>query len=157
MIGDRAAKCLCAVPIGGVAAIAIGRQRAAIIAVHVAQGAGNGGVRAGQRKRCCAVIECGTGPIRRGVADRTVRWKRCGNVIRDRTAECGGRVPVCQMAAVAGGRTQRVIVCNVTGDAWRRRGRNVHARQCKSGRTVVERGRGPAHRRMAGGAVRRGE
>ncbi len=83
VIRNRATKSLGAVPIGSVAAVTIGWQRAAVIAVHVAQGAGNGGVRAGQRKRGCAVIECGTGPIRRGMADRTVRWKRCCNVIRN--------------------------------------------------------------------------
>jgi len=61
------------------------------------------------------------------------------------------------MASIARGGIQRVVVGNVAGDALRRCGRNVHARQCKPGRAVVERSRGPAHRRMAGGAVRCGE
>ena len=72
MIRHRPAKRRCALPLSDVAAVAVSRQRPAVISTHMAQRAGHGRVRPGQRKRGRAVIERRRGPIGRRVADRTV-------------------------------------------------------------------------------------
>ena len=56
----------------GVAAVAIRRQRAAVVSIHMAQRAGDGRVRPGQRECGRAVIERRCRPICRGMADRTI-------------------------------------------------------------------------------------
>jgi hypothetical protein len=58
VVRNGAAKSCRALIILGVAAIAIRRKRPAVVAVHVAQSAGDCSVRAGQRERRGAVIEC---------------------------------------------------------------------------------------------------
>ena len=75
-------------------------------------------------------------------------------MIRHRAAERRRALPVSQMAAIAGRRIQSVIVADVARRARRRRGRNVHSRQRKSRRAVVECCRKKAHRRVASGAAR---
>ena len=57
VIRHRPAEGRGALPGSGVATVAIGGQRAAVVSIHVAQRAGHGGVRAGQREGGRAVIE----------------------------------------------------------------------------------------------------
>ena len=57
VIGHRSAEGRRALPGGGVATVAIGGQRAAVIAIHMAQRAGYGGMRAGQGEGRGGVIE----------------------------------------------------------------------------------------------------
>ena len=104
-----------------VAADASGGQCAAVIAVHVAQGASRRRVRPNQRKRCGRMIECGRCPIRRRVADRAILREACGHVIRDCAAERRGAGPRRQVAGDARGGVQRVIIGHVAGDAGCRR------------------------------------
>ena len=123
----------------------------------MAQCAGYHRVRARQREGRCVVIEgCGR-PIRSGMADRTVRRKCGADVVRYRSTQGSGALPGSQMAAIAGCRIQRVVVAYVARNArcWRRR--NMHSRQCKPCRCVVERCRRPTDCRVASGAVRYGE
>ena len=61
------------------------------------------------------------------------------------------------MAGNAGSRIQGVVIAYVAGRAGRRARRNVHSRQRKSCRAVVECCREEAHRRVASGAVRHGK
>ena len=57
MVRHRAAQGRGALPLHGVATVAIGGQRAAVVAIHMAQPAGYGRVRTGQREGCSVVIE----------------------------------------------------------------------------------------------------
>lgn len=146
-----------ALPLCDVAAVAIRGQSAAVVPINVAQRAGHGCVRAGQREGGRVVIESGGRPIRRRVADGTIRRESSRDVIRHRPAQCGGALPCSQMAAVAGGRIQREIVAHVAGRAGSWRGRNVHARQSPTCRGVVKRCSGKSHGRVAVAAVRHGK
>jgi len=157
VVGHRPAECGGALPIGGVATVAIGGQRAAVIAVYMALSAGNGRVSAGQRKGCCAVIESRGCPICSRVADGAVLRETRGDVIGHRSAESRRALPVCGVAAVARCGSERVVVRYMTGNAGSRHRRRVHAGQCKAGRAVVERSRRPANRGVAGGAIRGSE
>ncbi len=56
-----------AVIVGLVARIAVGRHRG-VVTVYMTAGAGNGGMRPGQGKRCVVVIEGRRAPCGRGVA-----------------------------------------------------------------------------------------
>jgi len=102
VIRHRPAEGRGALPGGRVTTVAIGGQRAAVIAIHMAQRAGYGGMRAGQGEGCGGVIESRGRPIRSGMADRTIRWKPCRNMIRHRAAQGRSALPGSQMAAVAG-------------------------------------------------------
>jgi hypothetical protein len=57
VIGHRSAEGRGALPGGGVATVAIGGQRAAVIAIHMARRAGYGGMRAGLGEGRGGVIE----------------------------------------------------------------------------------------------------
>lgn len=100
VIRYRSAERCGALPLRGVATVTIGGQRAAVVAVHVALRAGHGSVRAGQRESSRAVVESRCRPIRSGVADRTVRWKSCRNMIWHRAAKSRRALPGGQMAAI---------------------------------------------------------
>ena len=69
----------------------------------MAQRAGDGRVRAGQREGSSGVIESGGRPIRRGMADRTICREPGRNMIWHRAAQGRRALPGSQMAAVAGG------------------------------------------------------
>jgi hypothetical protein len=91
---------------GIVAAVASRGQRSGKV-IGMALRAGNScQMRPGQREGCGAVIESGSRPIRRRVANRTVCREPGGNMIRYRSAHCRGALPSSQMAAIAGSRTQ---------------------------------------------------
>ncbi len=154
VIRHRSAQRRGALPLRDVAAIAIRRQRPAVISSHMAQRAGHRRVRPGQRERGRVVIERRRGPIGRRVAERTILRKRGRNMIRHCAADRRRAIPVGQMAANAGRRTQREVVAHVARRARRRRRRNMHSRQRKPGRAVIERRRVETHRRVAIGAVR---
>ena len=100
-------------PICRVAAVAISGQCAAVIAVHMAQRAGDRGVRARQRKSGRAVIERGSRPVRCRMANGAIRGEAGGDVIRDRSAKGRRAVPIRRVAAIAGGRAERVVVAHV--------------------------------------------
>ena len=57
VVWHGSAQCRGALPVGGMAAIAIGRQRPGVIAVHVAQSARHCDVGAGQWESRCAVVK----------------------------------------------------------------------------------------------------
>ncbi len=82
-------------------------------------------------------------------------WITASNVIRDRPAEFCGALPVRSVASVAGGGIERVVVAYVTGNAGRRHWGDVHSRQGKPRRAVIERGTRPVGRGVANGAVLR--
>ena len=91
-----------ALPSRRVATVAIGGQRPAVISIHMAQRAGDGRVRPGQREGCSGVIESRGRPIRSRVADRTVCRKTCRNMIRHCATKSRSALPGSQMATVAG-------------------------------------------------------
>jgi len=122
------------------AAIAIGGQRAAVITVHVAQGASRRQMRPAQREGCGRMIECRRCPIRSRVADRAILREAGGNVIRDCAAKRCRAVPCHQMAVDTGSRIQRVIIAHMAGNTRRRRRRNVQPGERKAGSAVVPRG-----------------
>lgn len=157
VIGHRAAKSSRALKIGGVATVTIGRQRSGVVAIHVAQCARYGRVRARQRESCGAVIECRAGPIGRRVADRAIGREARGDVIGNGAAKRRGAVPVRQMASVARGRIERIVVGHMAGNAGRRRRRDVHPRQSETSCPVIPRCRRETHRRVTGGTICRGE
>ena len=61
------------------------------------------------------------------------------------------------MATVTIRRIERVVVVHMAGRAGRRRRGHVRSGQGEPGDAVIERRRGPAGRRMASGAIRRGK
>lgn len=100
-----------AVVIRGVAAVTIGGHGRKIV-VHVAAGAGHGHMEPGQRECGLAVIEHRTRPTRGRVAgvagDREAR-RRMRGIIR--------RVVVGQVARLAGGVGQPVVITDMAGRA----------------------------------------
>lgn len=70
-----------------------------VIVVHVARGARDRDVSAGERERRCVVIETCASPIRRGMACFTGGGEADGGVRR-----AGGSVPILLVAGVAGSR-----------------------------------------------------
>jgi hypothetical protein len=137
----------------GVATVASGWQRAAVVAVHMAQSASNCGVRARQRERSGAVVERRCRPVRSRMADRAICGEPGRNVIRNRPAERRRAVPFRGVATVTGRGTERVIVAHVARRTRSGRRRNVHARQRKTCRAVIERRCCKAHGGVAIGAV----
>jgi hypothetical protein len=154
VIRHRAAQGRGALPIRSVAAVAISGESAAVISIHVAQRAGYGRVRAGQGEGCRAVIERGSRPVCRRVADRTVRRETRCDVIRYSAAQGRGALPGGQVAAIAGWRIQRVVVAHMAGRAWCGRRRDMHSSQCKPSRAVVKGCREEADGCVASRAVR---
>lgn len=133
-----------AVVIGRVAAVTIGGHGRKIV-VHVAAGAGNGHMKAGQWKCGFAVIEHRTRPARGRVAgvagDREAR-RRVRGIIR--------RVVVGQMAGLAGRVGQPVVVADMTGRAEDSR---VEAGQREAGARMVPRRGRPIHGVVAKSAI----
>jgi hypothetical protein len=157
MVRDGAAKSGGALIILCMAAVAIRGQRAAVIAVHVAQGASNSSVCASQWESSRAVIKRRCGPVGSRMANRAVGREASRDVIRNRSAQCCRAVPIRGVASVASRSVKRVVIAHVARCAWRRRRRNVHSGKRKPRRAVVESGCRPTHRCVARGAVGRGE
>jgi len=101
-----------ALPLCRMTAVA-GSCHRCVIVVHVAQGAGDGGVRASEREGCRVVIETRRAPIRRGMADGAVRRKSGGDVVRHRSPQGRGALPGGDVASIASGRAERVVVADV--------------------------------------------
>ena len=140
---------------------AIGRSNGqSIISADVAQGASHGCVGVGQREARGTVVEHACGPGCNGMArgaGRRGRWESSCDVVGNCAADCRGANENRRMASVAVGRTQRVIVADVAGRAWRRRWRYVSASQREAGGAVIKRRCQKACRRVAIGAVRHSE
>ena len=97
----------------------------------------------GDRVACCA--------LRGGIREAG------RNMIGDIAADCGRAVPGADMAAVAIGRIQRVIVADVAGSTGRWCWRHVCANQSEAGQAVIEGRCVPTGGGMAIRAVRRRE
>src|ERR1700676_2029581 len=87
------------------AVAAIGRRNfQRVVAIHVAQAAGNGSVFIGKRKSGSAVIKFSVGPFGDGMAGRTSCcsvWESGSDVIRNVAADRRGTIPIGDVATVA--------------------------------------------------------
>jgi hypothetical protein len=100
VIGNNSTESLCAVPIGLVAAIAIGVGAGqVVIVVHVAERAGRRSVRAGERPASGAVIEVRANPTIEIVAALAIRGGECG--ARCWVRRVDGVLPIFQVAGIA--------------------------------------------------------
>jgi len=158
VIGNGTAKCLCAVPIGGVAAVA-GRVRGgeAVIVVDVAQVAGCREVSAGESPTGGAVIEHAWLPSCCVVASGAKRSREsCGDVVGSPATQCGSAVPGRNVAAVAIGigRGQIVVVVYVATGAGRA---DVRAGKGETGGVVIKIGGAPAESSVAVGTISESE
>jgi hypothetical protein len=120
MVRHRPAQSCGALVVGSVATVTIGRQRPAVVAIHVAQRAGRGGVRPGQWESRRGVIESRSCPIRSRVANRAVRWESGRNVIWNRTAKCRCAIPLRCVATVTSRGGKRKIITYMARSAGRR-------------------------------------
>ncbi len=134
----------CAVVIYRVAAVAIGWQRRVVV-VHVAQRAGHGGVKTGQRESRSSVIERRASPVCRRVAEFArlrepggcVSWIRCA-------------IEVSQMAGDAGSYGDAVVVVDVATGAGNG---SVKTSQREARRCVIKYRSRPGCGRVANGTV----
>lgn len=134
MIGHISAERCGALPLGSVAAVAIGGRHGG---TGVAKIAGHGGVRSGQREAGSVMIENRTEPGSRRVARCASGWVSGSDVIRYGPAEGRGALPSSSVATVAiGGKRAAVVAIHV---ARRASDRRVRAGQWKRRRAVIER------------------
>jgi hypothetical protein len=163
VVGNRATEGGCAVVFVFVATIAIGVGGSEIvIIVHVAIGAGRGGMHAGEGPAGGAVIEGGGGPGNGVVAGRAIgggEGSARGRVRRIVGLLPGGEVAT-GIAAIVGLNLQRVIIVDVArgavgGFTGRRELMRIGER--KAGGVVIESGIRPRKSVVASGALRRGE
>jgi hypothetical protein len=141
----------------GVATIGRGNfQR--VVAIRVAQAAGNGRMLVGEGKSRSAVIKFSVGPFGDGMAVRTsrrgIRESR-SDVIRNIAADRCGAIPIRDMATVAISGLQREVAADVTRSAGCGSGRHVRAHQSKSCGAVIKLAVGPGGDGVAGCAGRR--
>ena len=101
-----------------------------------------------------AVVKERPQPRGSGVARLASLRITASNVIRY-AGERRGALPGGDVAPVAGGGFEQVVVGHVAGNTGRRQRRNVHPRQGKSGNAMIERGCVPAQRGVAIGTVPR--
>jgi len=127
------------------ARVAIGRNGGVVVG-DMAGSAGHRSVGAGQRERCCRVIESRTGPVSRAVAKGTVHREACLHVI----GICG-LVEIRQVAAVAVSRHRGVVIIHVALRAGHRLV-STGERECSC--RMVECRSGPVHGAVAERAVR---
>jgi len=159
VIRDRPAEFCGALPVRSVASVAGGGIERVVVA-YVTGNAGRrhwGDVHPRQGKPRRAVIERGTRPVGRGVANGAVLREPCRNMIRNAAPELCSALPVRYVAPVAGGGIERVVVAHMAGGAGRRHRGNVHSGQGEPRNAVIERRSVPAPRCMARGTVRRGK
>ncbi len=126
----------------------------------MARGARNVGVSVSQRKAECVVIKFSVRPLGDGVALRASRGvirEAYGDVIGDAGSKRRSLIPIGNVAAIAVGGIQRVVVADVARRARRGRWRHVRADKSEAGSTVIERRAIPTLGGMAGGAIRDGE
>lgn len=117
----------------------------------MAGGAGDGGVRAGQRESRRVVIERGVQPCRSGMAQCAILRKIRRNVVRH-ASDVRGALVIVHMAAVAvGGQGSLVIV----GMAGRACDGGMRAGQRKAGPVVIKGRVQPGDRRVTRGAILR--
>jgi hypothetical protein len=133
VIRDSSAERCGALPLGGVATVAIRWRHSG---AGVAKGASRCDVRAGQRKAGCAVVKDRAQPRGRGVARRAGGWIPGSDVIRYRPAEGRGALPLGDVATVAiGWQRAAVIAIHMAQRAGDGR---MRARQWESCRGVIE-------------------
>lgn len=101
------------------------------------------------------MVERGTRPVDRGVANGAVLREPCGDVIGNVAPERGCALPCSDVTAVAGCGIEQIIVAHVAGNAGRRRRGNVHSRQGKPRGAMVKSRRGPTYCVMAYRTIRR--
>jgi hypothetical protein len=133
MVRDGSAKSCSALPLSGVATVAICWRHGG---TGVAKVAGYSDVRAGQREPGGAMVEDRAEPGGRGVARRAGGWIPRSDVIRYRPAEGRGALPSRSVATVAIGRQRAAVVpihvAQRAGDS------RVRARQRKGCSGVIE-------------------
>ena len=127
-----------------VAAYASGvRRRQVVVAIYVARGASDGGMRSGQRESRRRVVKRSATPVRGGVALLASLREVRLHVIRIR-----GSLEVSQVAARARRVSRRQVVVSVYVALYALQG-HVRARKRESSRRVVERRIPPGSRGMA--------
>jgi hypothetical protein len=136
----------CPCEIGFVARIAVSRRTREDI-VDVAQSAGDRRVRAGERERRVVVIKDRPGPVCRRMAGVA----RCRES-RSSVGGIRGSIPICLVAAIAGGRQRCVVIVRVAGRACNG---CMESRQRERRGVVVKRGWAPGGRCVANRAIRR--
>ena len=123
VIRDRASQRQGTLPGSDVTAVAIRRERTAIIVVHMASCARGGYVRPGQREGRGVVVEHPGSPRGDGMACCALRgrgWKTRCDVIRNISADSSSALERRRVAAIAIRGIQCVVAVNVAGCARRR-------------------------------------
>jgi hypothetical protein len=118
VVGDSAAQREGTLPSSDVAAVAVGRQRAGIIIVHVAGGACGGEVSAGQRERRSAVVKHAGSPGGDGMAGSALIGggrETSGAVVGNIAPDGGSALESGSVAAVAIRGVQGVITIDMAG------------------------------------------
>lgn len=155
VIGNRATERGGTLPGGDVAAIAVRRQTAGVVAADVASRArsfGGIGVGAGEREACGAVIKFPRSPGGDGMARSALccgNWEAGGNVVRNVPSDGHRAIKRRRVATITIGGIQRVIVADVASGARSGRGRHVRAHQREAGNAVIERSGIPARSGVA--------
>src|ERR1035438_3838987 len=130
-------------------AVPAGPAGQTVVVVHVALGALQAGVRAGQRESRGCMVEGRSGPVEgRGSVALGAVLREAGSQVR-RTS---GSVVVVLVAVPAGRAGQAVVVADVARGALLA---GMEAHQCKPGGGVIERGATPIRRGVAAGAILR--
>ena len=155
VVGNRATEGDGTLPGRNVAAIAVRRQTAGIVAADVASRArcfGGVGVGAGEREASGAVIKFPRSPGGDGMARSALcrgNWEPGGNVVRNVPSDGHRAIKRCRVATITIGGIQRVIVADVASGARSRRGRHVRAYQREAGDAVIKRSGIPARSGVA--------
>ena len=134
-------------------AVAIRRERTAIIVVHMASCARGGYVRPGQREGRGVVVEHPGSPRGDGMACCALRgrgWETRCDVIRNISADSSSALERRRVAAIAIRGIQCVVAVNVAGCARRRKVR-THERETRG--AVIERRTTPTCGGVAVGAI----
>jgi hypothetical protein len=122
-----------------------------VIVVYVAGDARRrrrGNVHSGEGETGGAVVKDRPQPRGSAVARLASLRITASNVIRY-AGERGGALPGRDVAPVAGGGFEQIVVAHMAGNAGCRHRRNVHPSQSKGGNAVIERHSVPAQRRVA--------
>jgi len=151
VIRYRSAQRLCALPLSGVATVAVGRRHGGTCVAEIASCCN---VRAGEGETRRAVVEDCARPGNRGVARVTCLWIAQSHVVWNRPAQCGGALIKGIVATVASRRQRSGIVTVYmalrAGDSC-----GMRPGQREGRGAVIESGGRPIRRRVADGTVGR--